>query len=86
MPEAPDVNDTLAWIYYRKDLPEMALPPLRIAVERQPLNPVYRYHLGLVHMKTGDIDSARESFEQALRLDANFNGAEDARKALKLMQ
>jgi Tfp pilus assembly protein PilF len=83
MPETPDVNDTLAWIYYRKELPEMALPPLRIAVERQPANAVYHYHQGLVYMKTGDLDSARESLEKALKLDPRFSGAEDARKALQ---
>jgi tetratricopeptide (TPR) repeat protein len=86
MPEAPDVNDTLAWIYYRKDLPDMAVPPLRLAIERQPDNPIYHYHLALVFMKTGDIDSARESLERALRLNPAFDGAQDARKTLALLQ
>jgi tetratricopeptide (TPR) repeat protein len=86
LPESPDVNDTLAWIYYRKNLPEMALPPLRLALERAPTNAVYHYHAGLVYMKTGDIDSARTSLQTALKIDANFSGAKAAREVLSRLQ
>jgi tetratricopeptide (TPR) repeat protein len=86
LPEAPDVNDTLAWIYYRKDLPDMALPAVRLAVEGGPNNAVYHYHAGLVYLKTGDIESARRSFERALRLDPNFSGAAQARQQLTRLQ
>jgi tetratricopeptide (TPR) repeat protein len=86
LPEAADVNDTLAWIYYRKDLPDIALSPLRLAVERDPDNPLYQFHLGLVYLKTGDVETAREALERALKLDPNFSGAAQARQALALLQ
>jgi tetratricopeptide (TPR) repeat protein len=85
LPEAADVNDTLAWIYYQKDLPNLALPPLRLAVEREPNNAVYRYHLGLVYRKAGEIEAARASLEAALKLDPAFDGASEARQALTLL-
>lgn len=83
LPEAADVNDTLAWIYYLKDLPDMALPSLRLAVERDPNNPSYRHHMGLAYMKSGDLDSARIAFEAALKLNPSFPGAAEAREALQ---
>jgi tetratricopeptide (TPR) repeat protein len=86
LPEAADVNDTLAWIYYRKDLPDMALPPLRLAAERAPENAMYQFHLGLVYLKTGDVETARESLERALKIDPQFSGAAQARQALALLQ
>jgi tetratricopeptide (TPR) repeat protein len=86
LPEAADVNDTLAWIYYRKDLPDMALPPLKLAVERAPDNAMYQYHLGLVYLKTGDVETARDSLARALKIDPNFSGAAQARQALALLQ
>jgi tetratricopeptide (TPR) repeat protein len=86
MPEAPDVNDTLAWVYYRRDLPEMALPAMRLALERAPGNPIYHHHAGLIFIKKGDIDAARTSFETALKLDPAFRGAVEAREALTRLQ
>jgi putative PEP-CTERM system TPR-repeat lipoprotein len=86
LPEASDVNDTLAWIYYLKDLPDLALPLLRLAIERAPNNPIYHHHSGLAHLKTDDIDSARVSFEAALKLSQTFDGADDAREALRRLR
>jgi tetratricopeptide (TPR) repeat protein len=86
LPEAAAVNDTLAWIYYRKDLPDMALSPLKLAVEREPDNAMYHFHLGLVYLKTGDVETARESLARALKIDPNFRGAAQARQALALLQ
>lgn len=83
LPESPDVNDTLAWIYYRKDLPDMALPALRLAVERDPNNVMYRHHMGLAYLKSGDIEAARISFEAALKLNPTYSGAAEAREALR---
>jgi tetratricopeptide (TPR) repeat protein len=82
LPEAPHVNDTLAWIFYLKDLPDLALPALRLAIERDPTNPIYHHHAGLAHLKSGDLDSARVSFETALKISPTFNGSTEAKQAL----
>lgn len=82
LPEAAEVADTLGWIYTKKGLPILAVDPLRQAVGRDGKNAVYRYHLGVALLKKGDKADARAELEQALKLDPNFDGAADARKAL----
>jgi len=84
-PEHPEFNDTLAFVYLKKQLPSLAIPPLRLAVEKVPSNPAFHYHLGLAYSQTGDKASARQALERALKLKADFEGAEDARKVLKTL-
>ena len=85
LPDQPDVNDTLAFVYLKRRLPELAIPLLRLAVEKDPGNPAFHYHLGLAYLQTGDKRAARLALEQALKLKADFEGAEDARKVLRLL-
>jgi putative PEP-CTERM system TPR-repeat lipoprotein len=82
MPESPEVLDTLGWVYVKNNLPTLAVPPLVRAVEKNPGNPTYSYHLGLAYEKAGDHSQSRRSLEKALALKADFAGAEDARRAL----
>ena len=82
LPHQPQVDDTLGWIYYKRGLPKLALPPLELAVRRLPQNPVYRFHLGLAYLKCGEVEKGRASLSQALKLNPNFRGAAEARKIL----
>ena len=82
LPDHPEVNDTLGFVYIKKQLPSLAIPPLRLAVEKVPGNPLFHYHLGLAYSQTGDKAAARQALEQALKLKPDFEGAEDARKVL----
>ena len=82
MPTDPGVADTLGWTYYRKDLPLLGLPYLREAVQKQPQNPVYRYHLGATYAKAKNSQDAVIELEAALKISATFPGADDARKIL----
>jgi Tfp pilus assembly protein PilF len=82
LPEEPDVNDTLGWVYFKHNMATLAVPPLRKSVERVPNNPTYRYHLGMVYSKTGEPQKAREMLQAALKLNPNFPGADDARRTL----
>ena len=79
LPNRPEINDTLGWIYYRKGLPDLAIPPLEQSVEEQPTNAAYRYHLGLAYLKAEQKAKARRALEEALRLQPDFAGADDAR-------
>ena len=74
-----------AFVYLKKQLPSLAIPPLRLAVEKDPANPAFHYRLGLAYSQTGDKVSARQALEQALKLKADFEGAEDARKVLRTL-
>ena len=80
MPADPGVADTLGWTYYRKDLPLLGLPYLREAAQKQPQNPVYRYHLGAAYAKAKDPKNAVMELEAALKISATFLGADEARK------
>jgi len=82
MPERPEVNDTLGWVYYKKGLAALAVPPLRESVEGDPKNPAYHYHLGLAYAKAGDNAKARAALQQALTLKPDFEGAADAKQLL----
>jgi len=76
------VNDTLGWVYYKKDMAAQAVGPLLQSTRINPNKPVYHYHLGLAYGKTGEKDKARASIERALSL-GEFPEADAARKALE---
>jgi Flp pilus assembly protein TadD len=82
LPDRPEVNDTLGWIYHKKGLSSMAVTPLLQSIEKDPKNPTYHYHLGMAYAGNGEKDKARASLQRALSLDANFSGAAEARQAL----
>lgn len=86
LPEHPNVNDTLGWIYYKKNLAQLAVVPLQESVARAPQNPVFRYHLGLAYAKLGDKLKARRELERALKLNGQFAGAGEARKVLASLE
>jgi tetratricopeptide (TPR) repeat protein len=78
----PEAEDTLGWIYYRKGLAQHAIASFERAVSKAPDNPVYQYHLGLAQLKDGNDTKGRAALKRALALKSDFNGADDARKAL----
>jgi Flp pilus assembly protein TadD len=82
MPESHEISDTLGWVYYKKDMANLAVRPFEASVERDPKNAMYHYHLGLAYAKTGEAAKARKSLELALKLQPNFPGANDARTTL----
>jgi tetratricopeptide (TPR) repeat protein len=86
LPDQPEVNDTLGYVYLKKNLAALAVPPLRLSVEKDPKNPVYHYRLGVAYSKTGDKDGARKELQEALKLNATFPGADDAKQILASLQ
>jgi tetratricopeptide (TPR) repeat protein len=81
LPDDSSVDDTLGWIYYKKDLPSMAVGPLEASLKRQPDTAVVLHHLGLTYVKLGDKAKARDALERALKLDPKVGG-DEARRAL----
>jgi tetratricopeptide (TPR) repeat protein len=86
LPETPEVNDTLGFIYYKKNLPALAIPPLQASVQKDPNNHMYHYHLGLAYAKAGNSAQARESLTRALALKPDFTDAQNARVVLESLQ
>ena len=50
----PEINDTLGFVYLKKDLATLAIPPLETSVRKDPQNWLYQYTLGLAYSKAGE--------------------------------
>jgi len=82
LPDEPNVNDTLGWIYYQKKMVAQAVPHLESSVQKAPNDPMHHFHLGMAYVQTGAWDKARESLKRAFALKADFEGSDEAKKAL----
>jgi tetratricopeptide (TPR) repeat protein len=82
LPESAEVNDTLGFVYYRKNMAALAVSTLKASVAKDPANAIYEYHLGLAYAQAGDKASARRSLTRALQLKTDFAGAKEARDLL----
>jgi tetratricopeptide (TPR) repeat protein len=85
-PDQPAFNDTLGWIYYKKDLVEQAVPLFQQSLEKDPDNALTHYHLGMAFAKMGEDSKAISELKKALALDPKLSTAEDARRTLKELQ
>jgi tetratricopeptide (TPR) repeat protein len=85
LPDQPEVNDTLGYIYLKKQIPTLAVPPMLRAVDKDPKNPTYHYRLGQAYLESGSREKAKASLEAALQLQADFPEAADARQLLAQM-
>jgi tetratricopeptide (TPR) repeat protein len=63
----PNFSDTLGWIYLKKNMTDSALQIFRNLVEKQPANPTFRLHLGMVLLAKGDRTEAQRELQQALQ-------------------
>jgi tetratricopeptide (TPR) repeat protein len=80
--DVPEASHTLGVIYYKKNLLPEAVRTLQEAVALRPASAVYHYHLGLALSKSGDGPGTTRHLTRALGLDADFEGAADARAVL----
>ena len=65
-PDAPSINDTLGWIYLKKNLNDSALQVFSGLVKKYPDNATFRYHLGMTFAQKGDKQKAKAELESAL--------------------
>jgi putative PEP-CTERM system TPR-repeat lipoprotein len=82
LPAEAAVTDTVGWVYYKKQQPELALPYFEKSVQSAPGNPLFQYHLGLSYARAGNMPKARKALQESLRLNPSFEGAADARQVL----
>src|ERR1035441_5854302 len=79
LPDTPEVSDTLAWIYLKKNLPDQAMPILQELVTKNPDRAIFRYHMGLAKAQKGDKAQAKLEAQKALAL----NPANDEKKQIQ---
>jgi tetratricopeptide (TPR) repeat protein len=82
LPEDPNVDDTLGWIYYKRGQPQQAIPYLQASLKKQPDASDVLYHLGMAYAGANDNARARQMLERALQLDPKVGG-EEARRTLE---
>jgi Flp pilus assembly protein TadD len=85
LPEEPAVNDTLGWVFFRKNMIDRAVPFLEKSVEKDPKTPMYHYHVGMAYVQIGEWTKGRAALKQAFTLKPDFEGASEARKALTMI-
>lgn len=66
-PNDPNIADTLAWIYIKKDLADSAVRILDDLVSRNPSHVTWRYHLAVALFSKGDAAGAKQQLEAALK-------------------
>ena len=79
------MNDTLGWVYYRKNMAKEGIPYLETSVRKSPNDASFHFHLGMACVQSGDWNLARRALNQALALKPDFEGAAEARKALGMI-
>jgi tetratricopeptide (TPR) repeat protein len=80
LPDRPEVSDTLGWVYYQKGLLQFAQDALEQSVLKEPDNPIYQYHLGVIYAGRGERAKAARALDRALAINPTFDGADDARR------
>lgn len=81
-PESPELMDTLGWVYYKKQLPQLAIPLFQRSIGKAPGDASYHYHLGLAYVQAGDAANARKALERALASNPDVKTAQDIRRIL----
>ena len=83
--QEPAVNDTLGWVFVKKDMAGRAIPFLETAAKADPSNAEFRYHLGTAYYKSGDWPKARRELEAGLKLQPTSPLAADATSTLAII-
>jgi tetratricopeptide (TPR) repeat protein len=82
LPDNAEVDDTLGWVYYRKNLPALAVAPFEESLNKRPDTPEVLYHLGLTQARLGQTARARVLLERALTLNPTLASRDIGRETI----
>ncbi|HLG59062.1 MAG TPA: tetratricopeptide repeat protein [Vicinamibacterales bacterium] len=82
-PEVPELMDTLGWVYYKKNLPHLAIPLFERSAAKAPNNAGYQHHLGLSYLQAGDVAKGRAALQRALAAGPDAATSADIRGLLE---
>ncbi|MEO5648491.1 MAG: hypothetical protein ABIR03_01055 [Ginsengibacter sp.] len=68
-----DVNETVAWVYYKMKEYNKALPYLQMALKTNSKNPVLLCNAGLMYAYSGKKELAKSTLQEALKNDPNID-------------
>jgi tetratricopeptide (TPR) repeat protein len=72
-PDNIDVNETVAWVYYKMKDYTKALPYLKVALKTNCKNPQLLCNAGLIYAKTNQKNLAKSTLQQALKNNPNID-------------
>ena len=72
-PENITVNETMAWVYYKKGEASKALPYLKVALKTNSKNPELLARAALIYNQTGDKTTAKTMLGEAMANHPNIN-------------
>lgn len=84
LPNLPASADTLGWAYYHQGAYDAAIDALQQAVNGDPKNPTYHYHLGMTYEKANSFALAKKQFEATLQISPNYSQADEIRGLLSV--
>ncbi len=71
-PNNIDVNETLAWVYYKKGDNAKTMPYIKTALKTNSKNPTLLCRAALIYIKAGEKEQAKKYFEEALKNNPNI--------------
>lgn len=85
LPHDPNIADTLGWIIFRRGQYSRGISLLSESAEKMGSAAEVQVHLGLAHYQMGAEKPAQTALEHALSLNANVQGAAEAKQALAVL-
>jgi tetratricopeptide (TPR) repeat protein len=86
VPDSSNVDDTMGWVFYKKEIYSSAVQQFEDAVrqdERAKMpSPLHKYHLAMAYLKMKDYKRANDELQAALKLNPNLP---EAKKATELL-
>jgi tetratricopeptide (TPR) repeat protein len=72
-PENIDVNETVAWVYYKMKAYDKALPYIHAALKTNCKNPQLLCNAGLIYARTNQNNLAKSTLQEALKNNPNID-------------
>ena len=72
-PKNIEVNETVAWVNYKKNDVDKALPFIAEALKTKSKNPILLCRAGLIYLKAGDKEKAKQLLKEGTKNNPNIN-------------
>jgi Flp pilus assembly protein TadD len=82
-PDDPFLADTLGWVYYKLGRSVLARDAAQFAVSKDPDNPSFEYHLGMIYRAANQRSEVERALKKAIATSRAFKEKSDAEAALK---
>jgi tetratricopeptide (TPR) repeat protein len=82
-PDSSAIADTLGWVYYKLGNHILARDQLLFAISKEPANPVFQYHIGMIYKDSKQDREAEAALRKAVDSTNSFKEKPLAQAALK---